>query len=213
MRQLLVIAVLLILSAGAYGQSLLPAPTESRYTPIQLSGRIERHLIAESGINPRVFALGWEAYQCAQQYGYGRPGVLGIVDFSLPSYDKRLWVFDLAHQRLLFYTYVAQGLGSGLVRATRFSDEQNSFESSLGLYETANQPYVGEWGYSLRLMGLEQGYNDQAFQRAIVLHGSPYVGENIVRRYGRITVTRGCPAVPVQLVHPIVDTMQGGGLL
>ena len=99
---------------------------------------------------------------------------LSVIDYSRPSTEPRLWVFDLAHQRLLFEEWVAHGRNSGENRTEHFSNRDGSFMSSLGAF-TAQETYMGGNGYSLRLAGLEPGFNDRARERAIVIHGAPYV--------------------------------------
>ena len=141
-----------------------------------------------------------------------RESVLTVIDYSLPSTEPRLWVFDLERDRLLFRELVAHGVGSGDNLATRFSNLDGSHESSLGIFRTADS-YQGKNGYSLRLHGLEAGTNDQAFARTIVMHGAWYVSREHAERYGRIGRSWGCPAVPVAMAKPIIDAIQGGSLL
>src|SRR5882757_73099 len=53
-------------------------------------------------------------------------GILSIVDFSLPSFKKRLFVLDMENGKLLFNTLVAHGRNSGKLLATKFSNRFNS---------------------------------------------------------------------------------------
>jgi hypothetical protein len=140
------------------------------------------------------------------------PDVLSIVDFSLPSTKKRLFVIDMLNGRLLFNTLVAHGRNSGQLMATRFSNRDNSLMSSLGFYLTGD-PFIGQHGYSLRLQGAEKGWNDHAWQRAIVLHSADYVSEEHIREWGTLGRSEGCPAVPEEMNGAIIDEIKGGSCL
>lgn len=160
--------------------------------------------------NPEVLALGLSAMQCAQAHGTGLGATrLAVIDYSLPSAKPRLWVFDLARQRLLFHELVAHGKGSGDAMARKFSNYEGSHASSLGLFYTQNT-YQGHNGYSLRLAGLDRGFNDQALKRDIVLHGAPYVSARNVQLYGMVGRSWGCPAVSKAMARPIIDVLKGG---
>jgi L,D-transpeptidase catalytic domain len=138
--------------------------------------------------------------------------VLSIVDFSLPSNKKRLFVIDMANGRLLFNTFVAHGRNSGGLMATRFSNRKNSLMSSLGFYLTGD-PFIGQHGYSLRLEGIEPGWNDHANRRAIIMHPADYVSEDHIRQWGLLGRSEGCPAIPRELDQPIIDEIKGGSCL
>lgn len=142
----------------------------------------------------------------------GNTNVLSIIDFSLPSSQKRLFVIDMRNGRLLFNTFVAHGRNSGELMATRFSNRFNSLMSSLGFYLTG-EPFRGRHGYSLRLDGMEKGWNDHALQRAIVMHSAPYVSEEHIRRCGSLGRSEGCPAIPEKLRTAIIDHIKGGSCL
>ncbi|RYG01833.1 MAG: murein L,D-transpeptidase catalytic domain family protein, partial [Chitinophagaceae bacterium] len=138
--------------------------------------------------------------------------ILSIVDFSLSSAQKRLFIMNMRTGKLLFNTYVSHGKNSGQENATRFSNDQNSFASSLGFYVTG-KTYKGEHGYSLRLEGLEKGINDNALGRGIVVHAANYVNEKIAAQRGMIGRSLGCPAVPVKLHRPIIQQIKEGSCL
>lgn len=138
--------------------------------------------------------------------------ILSIVDFSLPSTKKRLFVIDMSNGKLLFNTYVSHGRNSGKEMATAFSNDANSFKSSLGFYVTGST-YSGEHGYSLRLDGKEAGINDNAYSRDIVMHAANYVNESIIKAKGLLGRSLGCPAVPVVLHKAIINTIKDGTCL
>ncbi len=138
--------------------------------------------------------------------------IISIVDFSLPSSDKRLFVIDLDKHKVIFRTYVAHGINSGKLSANRFSNKPESNQSSLGFYETLNT-YNGCNGYSLRLEGLEKGINDNAARRDIVIHGAAYVSEGLIKSQGYIGRSLGCPALPEKWHKPIIDKIKNGTCL
>lgn len=140
------------------------------------------------------------------------PDYLAVVDFSLPSTTKRFWLFDYPSQRLLLQDWVAHGRGSGEQMAVRFSNESGSKASSLGLYRCAD-PYVGQHGYSMRLIGLDPGVNDRAADRAIVLHGADYVSPEFIARHGRLGRSWGCPALSVEGARTAITYMERGRAL
>lgn len=138
--------------------------------------------------------------------------IISIVDFSMPSSKKRLFVIDLDQAKVVFNTYVAHGVNSGTAMASQFSNKPESLKSSLGFYETTNT-YSGGHGYSLRLEGLEKGINDNANRRAIVIHGAAYVNEALIKIQGYIGRSWGCPALPQNLYKPIIDKIKNGTCL
>ncbi len=150
--------------------------------------------------------------KCTHQYDVEHKPILTVIDFSLPSNRKRLWVIDLEKKEVLFNTYVSHGIKSGILNSHYFSNINNSKASSIGVYKT-NESYYGRHGLALRLTGLETGFNDQASRRAIVMHGGWYMEEEFVKKYGRPGRSWGCPAIPKTLTKPIIQTIKDEGLL
>ena len=138
--------------------------------------------------------------------------IITIADFSQPSWKKRLYVIDLVKGKLLFNTFVAHGVNSGLDYAKDFSNKPESFKSSPGFYVTSNT-YNGNNGYSLKLKGIEKGINDNAEERDIVVHGAAYVHENFIKMKGYIGRSFGCPSVPEKLSKPIINAIKNGTCL
>lgn len=148
---------------------------------------------------------------CAKEYNVAHNNILTIIDYSLPSSEKRLWVFDLNSEELLFYTYVSHGIKSGTLLSNYFSNKYDSKASSIGVY-TTDQAYYGREGLSLRLDGLDRGFNDNASNRSIVMHGGWYMDENFIKKYGRAGRSWGCPALPLHLTTPIINTIKDNSL-
>jgi len=139
----------------------------------------------------------------------GNTDVITICDFSLSSRQKRLFIIDLKNGELLLNTYVAHGRRSGMEYARSFSNKTNSHQSSLGFYITRNQ-YYGENGLSLRLDGIEKGFNDKALRRNIVIHGSGYANDDFLNTNSFLGRSYGCPAVPEGEIETIVNTIKEG---
>jgi hypothetical protein len=138
--------------------------------------------------------------------------ILAIVDFSQPSFKKRLYILDMKNYKVLFNTLVAHGKNSGAANATSFSNQPESLKSSPGFYVTGGT-YNGSNGYSLRLEGMDRGFNDNAYNRAIVMHGADYVSQDFINARGFIGRSWGCPAVPARLAAPIINTLKNGSCL
>lgn len=138
--------------------------------------------------------------------------VLTVIDFSLPSTAKRMWIIDPENGEVLLNSVVSHGRNSGDLMAQSFSNQPESFKSSIGFYKTA-ETYSGKHGYSLRLDGLEKGFNDQARNRAIVIHGADYAREEFAKSVGRLGRSLGCPALPSELSAKAIDLIKDGSLL
>lgn len=142
----------------------------------------------------------------------GDKEMLAIIDFSKSSNEKRLWVIDMKNHEVVYHDLVAHGKNSGNEFARTFSNTPNSNMSSLGFYLTAEN-YYGKHGLSLRLDGLEKGFNDNARKRAIVMHGAGYVDASYTRNYGRIGRSFGCPAIPLENHEEILTLISEGTCL
>jgi hypothetical protein len=202
MKKYLVALAVALCSVGSAGAATSGAFSPSTWTDSDLGG-----------IDPKVFALALEAAGAAVGRGEAKdPGTLTVIDYSKPSTEKRMWVYDLRTHALLFDELVSHGRGSGKTLATSFSNDASSNKTSLGLFRTG-ETYVGHNGYSLRLDGLEPGVNDHARERAIVVHGAPYVNAAIAKANGYLGRSLGCPAVRPEVAHTLIDAIKGGGLL
>jgi hypothetical protein len=179
----------------------------------QLSFLYDQMNLDSLGLSQDAFNYGLQGYQDLVSNGVVKNNhILSIVDFSLPSSKKRLFVIDVTTGKLLFNTFVSHGRNSGQEMATEFSNDVNSFKSSLGFYVTGNT-YSGEHGFSLRLEGQEAGINDNAYDRSIVMHAANYVNEKVIKAKGFIGRSLGCPAVPPSLHKAIINTIKDGSCL
>lgn len=161
----------------------------------------------------RVLSLALEARECAaNQLGQSASPRLAVIDYSRPSIEPRLWVFDLEKNSLLFREVVAHGQGTGENMARAFSNKDGSHQTSLGLFRTT-ETYSGQNGYSLRMQGLEPGTNDAAMARAIVMHGAPYVNVQRAKKQGRLGRSWGCPAVRPEVAKQVIDSLKNGQMI
>ena len=140
------------------------------------------------------------------------PGVLIIIDYSKPSNEERFYVLDLNKKKLVYSTRVAHSKNSGLEIPLQFSDDPNSYQSSLGFFVTLGE-YNGAYGYSLRLKGLEENINANAEDRAIVIHGGDIVEDEYIKKFGFAGRSLGCPVLPHSLTREIIDFIKHGRIL
>jgi hypothetical protein len=170
----------------------------------------EEMSLEDSGLSLQAFESAWTGYYKLRKQGLLRKtSVLSICDFSQSSSNQRLYVIDVRSRRLLYRTYVAHGINSGEEYATSFSNRMESCKSSLGFYITSTT-YTGVNGLSLRIDGVEKGFNDNARQRAIVIHGAGYVSQRILHKYGVMGTTFGCPAIPTEMTTQIIPVVKHG---
>lgn len=169
--------------------------------------------LGKLGLARRAYDYAMVGYKKLRSRGaISNPKILSIIDFTLSSDKKRLFVLDLDKSKLLFVTYVAHGKNSGLEKALYFSNEPESNKSSVGFY-TTKLTYTGTHGYSLRLDGEESGYNDNAEKRDIVVHSADYVNESVAKQQGRIGRSLGCPALSPQINRDVIDKIKNGTCL
>ena len=204
------VAAVSLLCASAAFASSSGATTSSAAAALSHEAWATVHL---DGLDPQVLTLALQSAAAAVERGAAElPSTLTVIDYSKPSTQPRMWVFDVRTHELLFHELVSHGRGSGKTMATSFSNDASSNKTSLGLFKTA-EPYIGHNGYSLRLDGLEKGTNDHARDRAIVIHGAPYVNAATAKANGYLGRSLGCPAVRPEIARSLIDTVKGGGLI
>lgn len=195
-----IFSVILVIFTLAFAQFVAAAVSPT--TPKQLDG------LPDAVLKAAVNAYEWGI----DQHVVGNPSMLTIVDFNMPSYEKRLWVIDLNNDHVIIHTYVAQGHNSGKIYATHFSNAPHSHESSLGIFTTVGGLYYGEFGKSLRIKGWEKGINNNAFTRNIVIHSEWYVTPRFIHQMGYAGRTWGCFAVNPDRIARLIDLIQGGSV-
>lgn len=170
--------------------------------------------LEKKGLSYKVFEKGITGYYNLRNKKKGliSKDILTIVDFHKRSKEKRLWIIDLSATKVLFHTLVAHGKNTGEDEAINFSNTPHSNMSSLGFYYT-EETYCGKHGLSLRLNGVDEGFNTNARDRAIVIHGADYVCEEFISANGRLGRSQGCPALPLKEHRQIITTIAGGSVL
>jgi hypothetical protein len=209
---ILFLATLLPMAAHANNSKTHSVEIKSAKVPALLGSRenlINTLLHAAPTIDANALELAVTAMYCAIGHGMSPSQRLAVIDYSRPSTEPRLWVFDLQQRTLLYRELVAHGRNSGENYARAFSNAEGSLQTSLGLFRTLDT-YNGSNGYSLRMDGLEEGFNDRARERAIVMHGAPYVNTDLARKQGRVGRSWGCPAVRSGIARQMIDTLKGG---
>ena len=209
-RRILFSALLLVLPCAYVGTGVLRSEvsvTDAKAEKNEIV-RLYRSMQLEGVVN-------WKAFRQAVA-GYNKIAgkkreVLTLIDFSKPSTEERLYVFDMKHRRMLYSSVVSHGKNSGENYARSFSNKVGSYKSSLGFYLTSST-YQGKNGYSLLLDGLEKGINDRARERAIVVHGASYANPSVAKG-GRLGRSLGCPALPTALARPVIDAIKGGSVM
>lgn len=153
------------------------------------------------------FTKALKGFYALQTQGKIQKNILTLIDFSLSSNAKRLWIIDLNSNKVLFNSLVAHGRNTGNEFAESFSNKAESYKSSLGFYATG-EVYQGKHGLSLRLDGLEKGVNSNARSRAVVMHGADYVAESFIKNNSRLGRSLGCPAIPMNMTKEIINIIK-----
>lgn len=198
--------------ASAYNDS---ADATNTFTPNKVEKTIAVDAYAamsldKKGLSKQAFELAIKGYNNLLRRRLIRhKNIITVVDFSKPSSEKRFYVIDLKKNKVMFQSLVAHGRNSGLEYATSFSNDNDSHKSSLGFYVTMGT-YTGECGYALKLKGYDKGFNDHAYDRAIVVHGSQYVTEEFLHSNGFLGRSFGCPALPEKISKKIIDVIKNG---
>lgn len=162
--------------------------------------------------SPEVFGLALKGYTNLKKSNAFSKNILTIADFSRPSSEKRLWVIDMESKKVLFHELVAHGRNSGENYAGKFSNTPSSNMSSLGFYVTG-ETYTGKHGLSLYLDGMDQQFNNNARNRAIVIHGADYVSPDFIKVYGRLGRSFGCPALSLDCYQTVIESISEGSCL
>jgi hypothetical protein len=169
--------------------------------------------LQETGISKKALEYALKGYHYLLDHHWlNKTNILSIVDMSQSSRSKRLFVLDMDQKKILVNTYVAHGRSSGQEFASTFSNSPSSHKSSLGFYITQGT-YYGNNGFSLRIRGMERGFNDKALGRNIVVHGSQYVGPDFMDMNRFCGRSYGCPAVPADESETIIDLIKEGSCL
>ena len=202
MKRIILIALLFALSNNG-----LAAKADT------LDQKAEHIASKTDNLKPSVVKLAMEAFYNSKKLGVATTkSIITVIDYSLPSTEKRLWVVDIDQQKILHTSLCAHGKYSGDNYTTNFSNSFGSKQTSIGLFLTEST-YLGKNGLSLKIQGLEKGFNENAEARTIVIHGAPYVNQQFASTVGRVGRSFGCPAIESELAAPIINTIKNGTLV
>jgi hypothetical protein len=195
-------------------QPIVRTPSEDSIYHKYVADLYDSAKLAPTGLNRLVFEKAVTGYFNLKIMGKiaSEKSIISIADFDQLSSTKRLWIIDLDRHALIMNTWVAHGQHSGDDKATHFSNTDDSFESSIGFFVTG-EVYNGKHGRSLKLDGMDAGYNDRARARSIVVHGAPYVSQGTINALGRLGRSQGCPAVAQELANNVIETIEGKTVL
>lgn len=209
MNRILWIAFFTILSTSTFSKSL-------NETPLRYADRYSIYnslSFYSDTLDQQVFNYAFKGYfNVKDRNKIEKDNLLSVIDYSKSSVDRRFWVIDLKKRQLLFNEWVSHGKNTGNTYASRFSNKVSSLQSSLGFFLTGHT-YDGKHKYSLKLHGLEDRYNSNAFKRGIVIHGADYVSQDFINRNNRLGRSYGCPAIRQEIKYDLISTIQNGSLL
>jgi hypothetical protein len=201
-------------ASNAAATSIVRSPSEESLYNQYVQELYGAAHLAGSGLSPAVFEKAVTGYYNLKNSGKlsNSKSVISIADMDQASTSKRLWVIDLDKREVILNTWVAHGKNTGDDKATRFSNINSSNQSSIGFYVTG-EVYYGKHGRSLRLDGMDAGYNSNARERAIVVHGASYVGQGTINALGRLGRSQGCPAVAPEYADKLISAIEGKTVL
>ena len=200
-----------MITAALLSTGILFSPTPP-LPPKDLTLQVQHLSQKAPALKKNVLKLALTAYYNATEKGGVKKPILTVIDYSLPSSQQRMCIFYLNKKPFIYNTYVAHGRNSGDTVANHFSNAPNSKATSLGTYITQDT-YVGSKGLSLNLKGLEHGFNDNAFNRRVVVHGAWYVEPDFIKSSGRAGRSWGCPSIAKTLAKPVINVIKGGSVL
>jgi hypothetical protein len=215
---LLIISIIFILSSSTPPVATCQASEAGTKEPAVAFEQYVQSLYETIGLKKRGLDLDLFRYALIGYFNLKKKdaipkeGIISIIDFRKSCNESRFYVIDLTRQKVLYQTLVAHGRHSGDIYTRYFSNKPGSLQSSLGFFVTGDT-YNGEYGYSLYLYGMDEGFNDKAKARGIVIHGAHYVDRSIIKKYGKIGRSQGCPALPAGLHINIINTIMGGTCL
>lgn len=166
--------------------------------------------LKSAGLDSALFTRAYTGYYTLKNQGElsGNKNILSVIDFRKNSTEKRLWVIDLNTKKIMYHSLVAHGRNTGENKAVKFSNIPESNMSSLGFYVTG-ETYIGKHGLSLFIDGKEYGFNNNARDRAVVIHGADYVNDQFAKNVGRIGRSLGCPALPQDIAPKVINDISG----
>ena len=219
MKKVFLFFCLLLLITNSYAEENLVTENKTENIQVAVEEKPQKIIVDVKSVYDSLnikdkidYSIFQKAYLGYVQIQNKNPGVLIIIDYTKPSNEERFYVLDLNKKKLVYSTRVAHSKNSGLEIPLEFSDDPNSYQSSLGFFVTLGE-YNGAYGYSLRLKGLEENVNANAEDRAIVIHGGDIVEDEYIKKFGFAGRSLGCPVLPYSLTRQIIDFIKHGRVL
>ena len=219
MKRVLIFFCMLLLTSNSFAEENLMTENVTENIQHAVEQKPQKIIVDVKSVydslnikNKIDYSIFQKAYLGYVQISNKNPGVLIIIDYSKPSNEERFYVLDLNNKKLVYSTRVAHSKNSGLEIPLEFSDDPNSYQSSLGFFVTLGE-YNGAYGYSLRLKGLEENINANAEDRAIVIHGGDIVEDEYIKKFGFAGRSLGCPVLPHSITREIIDFIKHGRVL
>ena len=219
MKKVFLFFCLLLLITNSYAEENLVTENKTENIQVVVEEKPQKIIVDVKSVYDSLnikdkidYSIFQKAYLGYVQIQNKNPGVLIIIDYTKPSNEERFYVLDLNKKKLVYSTRVAHSKNSGLEIPLEFSDDPNSYQSSLGFFVTLGE-YNGAYGYSLRLKGLEENVNANAEDRAIVIHGGDIVEDEYIKKFGFAGRSLGCPVLPYSLTRQIIDFIKHGRVL
>ena len=219
MKKVFLFFCLLLLITNSYAEENLVIENKTENIQVAVEEKPQKIIVDVKSVYDSLnikdkidYSIFQKAYLGYVQIQNKNPGVLIIIDYTKPSNEERFYVLDLNKKKLVYSTRVAHSKNSGLEIPLEFSDDPNSYQSSLGFFVTLGE-YNGAYGYSLRLKGLEENINANAEDRAIVIHGGDIVEDEYIKKFGFAGRSLGCPVLPHSLTRPVIDFIKHGRVL
>ena len=219
MKKVFLSFCLLLLITNSYAEENLVTENKTENIQVAVEEKPQKIIVDVKSVYDSLnikdkidYSIFQKAYLGYVQIQNKNPGVLIIIDYTKPSNEERFYVLDLNKKKLVYSTRVAHSKNSGLEIPLEFSDDPNSYQSSLGFFVTLGE-YNGAYGYSLRLKGLEENVNANAEDRAIVIHGGDIVEDEYIKKFGFAGRSLGCPVLPYSLTRQIIDFIKHGRVL
>jgi len=212
LKQVILSAIGITAIAGISMHAFAGTPNTTGGLNNQLAQAESKLLQDNPDMSKKALDVALRAYGHLREQGKDPQQVLTFINYEKPSFQKRFWVIDMKNQKVMYNTYVAQGKNTGAVYAKHFSNDPKSLESSIGVFLTG-QTYSGKHGYSMRLHGLDKGFNSNAYKRAVVMHSAWYVSEQFVKAHHRVGRSWGCTALSQKMEPKVVKAIKGGTVM
>lgn len=177
-----------------------------------LAATVPARAAMPSPLDPRLMSRAMASFG-KHRASVEKGDIIAIADYSRASRERRFHIVDMVSGTTTSML-VAHGRGSDPAHSgwlQQFSNADGSYASCAGAFVTGGE-YVGKHGRSMRLVGLD-ATNNNALERAIVIHTAPYVTEAMARDLGKVGRSQGCFTVTDADLQQVLARLGGGRFL